>query len=229
MMPLSDYLDIYTSYNSALWFTSPLLIAGAVVAAFLAFRKPSANTNIIVKIILAVLWIYTAAVFFGLFYGPINPSGYTMGAFFLLMAGILIADIFVKRLDFDPDHNEYLTYSGLAIIVCGIAVYPLLGLVLGRAWPQFPIFGDPGTLTIFTIGILFLTLKNSRMGYFMVPLLWSLVGGFGSGGLFHLYDGYLLALIGLIGLGVSWYYHHQQQEAMKKYAKKHYGRKKTAK
>lgn len=229
MMPITDYLAIYTSYNSALWFTSPLLIAGAVAAAYLAFRKPGPATNVIVKVILAALWTYTALAFFGLFFGPVNPSGYTMGAFFLLMAGILIADIFIKRLDFDPGFNEYMTYGGLAIIVCGIAVYPLLGLVLGRAWPGFPIFGDPGTLSIFTIGILLLTVKNSRMGYFMVPLLWSLVGGFGSGGLFGLYEGYLLALIGLTGLGVSWYYHHQQHEAMKKYAKKHYGRKKTAK
>jgi len=63
----------------------------------------------------------------------------------------------------------------------------------------------------------------------MVPLFWSLVGGFGSAGLFGLYEGYFLALIGLTGLGVSWYYHHRQQEAMKKAAKKSYGRTKTAK
>ena len=228
-MPLTDFLAIYDSYNLSFGLATPVLFVLALAAIGLVFFKPGAMANIVVKSILALIWAYTSIVFFVLFYAPINPAGYTMAAFFLLMAIILIVDIFVKRLDFDVKFNSYVTYGSIAMMAIGLIVYPLLSIVGGRPFPSLSLFGDPATISIFTIGILMLTVKNSRMGFFMVPLFWSLVGGFGSGGLLGLGDGYLLAICGLTGLGISWYYHYIQQEDMKKAAQKLHDKQKRKK
>src|SRR3546814_12255115 len=58
-----------------------------------------------------------------------------------------------------------------------MAVYPLIGWLAGRGWPQAAMFGiTPCPTTIFTLGMLLTTHRVPRH-LLAIPVLWSIVGG----------------------------------------------------
>ena len=64
------------------------------------------------------------------------------------------------------------------LVVYAAVVYPMIGIATGHHYPELPMFGvTPCPVTIFTFGMLLLTV-NAPSGYLLaIPLLWSLIGG----------------------------------------------------
>jgi len=55
--------------------------------------------------------------------------------------------------------------------------YPLLGYFLGHIYPASPCFGvAPCPTTIFTFGLLLLTVKRVPKYLLIIPLIWSFIG-----------------------------------------------------
>lgn len=67
-------------------------------------------------------------------------------------------------------------FTGGALIVYALLVYPLLGYFLGHIFPASPTFGLPCPTTIFTFGMLLLTEKRLPPAVMIIPFLWSFVG-----------------------------------------------------
>jgi hypothetical protein len=58
-----------------------------------------------------------------------------------------------------------------------MVVYPVIGTLLGHAYPQSPVFGvAPCPTTIFTFGLLLWTTAKVPKYVLVIPLLWSLLG-----------------------------------------------------
>ena len=56
--------------------------------------------------------------------------------------------------------------------------YPLIGVATGHRYPEMPMFGvTPCPVTIFTFGMLLLTLRPVPSWLFVIPFVWSLIGG----------------------------------------------------
>ncbi|HEY4985638.1 MAG TPA: DUF6064 family protein, partial [Bradyrhizobium sp.] len=56
--------------------------------------------------------------------------------------------------------------------------YPAIGILMGHASEELPMFGvTPCPVTIFTFGMLLLATRPLRRLILVIPLLWSLIGG----------------------------------------------------
>jgi len=63
------------------------------------------------------------------------------------------------------------------MIVYALIAYPLIGLAAGERYPAMPLFGvTPCPLLIFTFGLM-LWASCGRWWLWIVPLLWSAIGG----------------------------------------------------
>ena len=59
-----------------------------------------------------------------------------------------------------------------------LQVLPFAGWLAGHGWPQAAMFGvAPCPTVIFTLGIVLLAKPRAPASLFIVPLLWSLIGG----------------------------------------------------
>jgi hypothetical protein len=70
------------------------------------------------------------------------------------------------------------SWLGWALVIYSSAIYPLLGMWSGHRYPGIPMFGvTPCPLTLFTFGLLLLTVAPVPRWLLVIPFVWSLVGG----------------------------------------------------
>jgi hypothetical protein len=67
-------------------------------------------------------------------------------------------------------------WTGGVIIGYGMLVYPLLGWMLGHAYPESPTFGLPCPTTITTLGVLVLITPKPPWFLLVIPIGWAVVG-----------------------------------------------------
>lgn len=62
------------------------------------------------------------------------------------------------------------------MIVFALAIYPAWSVSAGHNYPALPTFGLPCPTTIFTIGVLALSVRPYPRSPLVVPVLWSFIG-----------------------------------------------------
>jgi hypothetical protein len=109
-----------------------------------------------------------------------------------------------ERLSFLIKKNIFTMLGGIFILYAMI-LYPILGSLGGHGFPRSPSFGvAPCPATIFTIGILLWTDKKVAKYFWIIPLLWSLIGFIAALKLGIIEDiGLLIA--GITGSILLWY------------------------
>ena len=179
MLPFSveQFLAVFASYNKAIWPAQFLAYALGTIAFALAFRGgPRADRTI--AAILAVMWALTGIGYHLSFFVAINKAAYSFGALFLIEAAALAyAGAWSDRLNFGF-RGDPAAWVGVFFVVYAAVLYLLIGIATGHHYPELPMFGvTPCPVTIFTLGMLLLTV-NPPSGYLLaIPLLWSLIGG----------------------------------------------------
>lgn len=170
-----QFLHVFTNYNQSIWPMQIFLILLAVICVILIFRN-SNYTNTIVTLILAFFWLWMGLVYHIIFFAQINPAAYVFGALFIFESILLLYyGIIRKEIKFFYNKDIY-SYSGIAIILFAIAIYPLIGFSVGHIYPASPTFGLPCPTTIFTIGILLFNKGELPLGLIIIPVIWSLIG-----------------------------------------------------
>lgn len=179
MLPFApeQFMAVFASYNTAIWPTQIVVHLLGITALALTFRgSPTADRAI--TAILAAMWAFTGIGYHLTFFAAINKAAYGFGALFLIEAAALAyAGVWHNRLNFgfraDPA-----SWAGAFFVVYAALLYPLIGIATGHPYPQLPMFGvTPCPVTIFTFGMLLLTI-GAPSGYLLaIPLLWSLIGG----------------------------------------------------
>jgi hypothetical protein len=179
MLPFSveQFLAVFASYNNAIWPAQFLAYALGAIAFALVFRGGSRPDRTIAAI-LAVMWALTGIGYHLSFFAAINKAAYLFGALFLIEAAALVyAGAWSDRLNFGF-RRDPAAWVGVFFVVYAAVLYPLIGIATGHQYPELPMFGvTPCPVTIFTLGMLLLTV-NPPSGYLLaIPLLWSLIGG----------------------------------------------------
>lgn len=170
-----QFLHVFTNYNQSIWPMQIFFILLAVICVILIFRN-SNYTNTIVTLILAFFWLWMGLVYHIIFFAQINPAAYIFGALFIFES-ILLLYYGIIRKEIKLFYNkDIFTYSGIAIIIFAIAIYPLIGYFFGHIYPASPTFGLPCPTTIFTIGILLFNKGELPLGLIIIPVIWSLIG-----------------------------------------------------
>jgi hypothetical protein len=176
MLPFSReaFLAVFAAYNDATW-PIQFLAFGAGLAALAAPRFRTRAASRLAIFIVAGMWLWTGIVYHGLFFGTVNPAASVFALMFVAQAGLLAllaleAPLFVLR-------RTGAKALGAGLIVYAMALYPLIGLLTGT-WHQRAAFGvTPCSLALFTLGLLLLAEPRPPRRLWIVPLLWSMIGG----------------------------------------------------
>ena len=127
------------------------------------------------------MWIWTGIVYQIGFFSRINPVAWAFGAAFVLQGALLLEAVLRGRLA-AGGVSDLRRAMGWALLVYSIAVYPLLGIVMGADYFGLPAFGlTPCPVTLTTLGVLLLASSPVPRRLYVVPLAWAVVGGSAAG------------------------------------------------
>ncbi len=179
MLPFTNeqFLAVFANYNSAIW---PSQIAayllGGIAVVLLPRKTPVSDR--IVAAILAMMWLWTGVGYHGRWFSAINKAAFLFAALYIVQGCYLIyAGVYRRQLRFGLRWG-LATWAGAAFVGYAAIVYPLIGIATGHHYPEMPMFGvTPCPVTIFTFGMLLLTIGPVPRWLVVIPVVWSLIGG----------------------------------------------------
>ena len=179
MLPFTpeQFLGVFVNYNNAIW---PIQIAayvlGAISIASLLRRTRAADR--VIAGILAAMWLWTGVAYHALSFSVINKAAYIFAALFIVEGCYLVyAGVYRDQIRFGL-RPILATAVGISLMAYTAIAYPLIGVATGHRYPEMPMFGvTPCPVTIFTFGMLLLTLRPVPSWLFVIPFVWSLIGG----------------------------------------------------
>jgi hypothetical protein len=163
------YSRLFELYNTEIWPLQIVAIAAGFAAFWLIWRGVYGR---IVAAVLTVAWIFVAWAYHWERYATINSAApyYAIG---FAIEALLLAWYGIGRdsLRFAPQPAP-IRWIGLALLVVGVALYPLLAPLLGRPWTEAEIFGiAPDATAAATVGALLLA-EGHIASLLVLPLLW---------------------------------------------------------
>jgi len=182
---VEDFFSTLQSYNEIVVPVAAFTFVLGMVAVFLASSKPK-HSGQIISFILSFLWMWSGVVFFILFYGlqevvflNVTMPGvwYLSGVLWIIQSLVfLFVGVFKASLSFKLGSDRQ-SAVGAVMIVYAMIIYPLIGLLTGRSYPEYPIFGvAPCPVTIFTFGMLQWTDRKIPLFVAIIPLVWAFLG-----------------------------------------------------
>jgi hypothetical protein len=179
MLPFSpeQFLSVFVNYNTAIWPVQVGAYLLGCLAIILLFRKVL-HADRITSGILAIMWLWTGIAYHGVFFSTINRAAYIFSTLFIIQgAYLLYSGVYQDRLRFGLEFGTT-AWVGVALVIYAAIVYPLIGVATGHQYPETPVFGvTPCPVTIFTFGLLLLTVRPVPRSLLVVPFVWSLIGG----------------------------------------------------
>jgi len=172
-----QFYGVFGRYNQAVWPAQVLLLAMALACIAAVSFMPALARGI--PSVLAALWAWMAVAYHFAFFSVINPAAWAFGAMCLVAAAAFVWEGARGRLLFHWVPG-WRAAAGAALIAYALVGYPVLGTLLGSAYPRSPTFGLPCPTTIFTLGILLFAVRPVPRFVFVVPLLWSAIGSFAA-------------------------------------------------
>ena len=178
MIPFTrdQFFAIFAVYNSEIWPAAILAYPVALAMLVLAWRGGSRNGRVVAACF-GIMWGFVGVAYHGLYFSRINLAAPVFAAAFVLQA-LLFAGSAVSGRSFElGGRSRIRSVVGLVLVVYSTIAYPLIGLMAGEGYPAMPLFGvAPCPLLIFTFG-LFVWASRVRWWLWIVPLIWSLIGG----------------------------------------------------
>ena len=178
MLPFSreQFFEVFATYNAANWPAAILAYPLAVLAVLVAWRG-TARAGRITGLVLALMWAWVGIVYQGVYFSQINPIARIFAGAFVVQGALFAAHAMTGRgLEFGP-RSRLRAAAGATMIVYAMLLYPLIGLAVGERYPAMPLFGvAPCPLLIFTFGLM-LWASCARWWLWIVPFLWSVIGG----------------------------------------------------
>ncbi len=174
MFSARTYYRLFELQNRALWPLHPLMaaIGLGILAAPLRGSRPARRAALA---LLGLCWLWVGWAYHAQRYAAIHSAALYFAAAFALQ-GLLLLGIAVRR-PREPVEPAASRGAGLALLVFGLLVFPLLAPLSGRPWSQAEVFGlAPDPTAIATLGAL-LALRRTGWVAWPVPVLWCLVSG----------------------------------------------------
>jgi hypothetical protein len=202
LLPFSTdaFFAVFEQYNLAIW-PAQVLAYILGLAVVILVLKPVRLGDRAIAAILAVAWIGMGAGYHMTYFAAINPVALVFGAAFVVQGALFVwAGMVHDRLRFRFT-QDITGWTGLGLMAFAMAVYPLLGLAVGHAWPAAPVFGvAPCPTTIFTIGAL--VLGRAGLVLMAIPLVWAVIGTTGAF-LLQVPQDVSLVIAGALGLALT--------------------------
>lgn len=191
-----QFFAVFDRYNSTVGVAPWVLLFLAIFAVAIVMH-PRVRADRPVSLILALLWLWSGAVYHAGFFAEINTLAYGFAVVFIVQSALILeAGVVERLLSFQPRTGLNLAVGAL-LILYAIAIYPIVGHLSGHRYPAMPTFGTPCPTTIFTLGLFVWTSQRPPWRVMIVPLLWAVVGSVAAVQLAVPQD-YGLAIAGLL-------------------------------
>jgi hypothetical protein len=172
---VEQFLDVFASFNEAIWPTQLGAYALGLGAVAIAIRGGRVATWA-VPTLLAGAWLFVGSAYHLAFFARVNPAARLFGAAFIVQA-VLFAEAALRRRIAFRFSSSPRAFAGVALVAYAAVVYPIVCCALGHEYPRAPTFGVTSCpTTIFTFGVLLLSTGAFPPWLVVVPLAWSLVG-----------------------------------------------------
>jgi Family of unknown function (DUF6064) len=167
----------FRAYNDAVWPLQGVLYGvGLCAVALVIFPRTPVADRVVVGI-LVLLWAWMGIAYHWVFFAGITPAAWLFGTLFLTQAGLLAWHGLARpRLRFRWPGSLRGTIAAV-LIVYALVVYPGITVWLGHGFMGGPTFGLPCPTTIFTIGMLGMVVERLPRALWVIPILWSAIGG----------------------------------------------------
>ncbi len=176
-------------YNAATWWIQVALTAVGAVLVGVMYTRPNALAIVALKIFMAVVCFYLAAVYYGIFCRPREYSG-AFAVFWIITGLVWAFDAFSKRIAVDaPKGGNPLAW----ILLTAPLAYPLLSVFFGRGFPEMTSPIMPCSVVVFSIGLMLEFEKRINLILAMLLLHWSILS-IPKTALYSIPEDYLLAL-----------------------------------
>lgn len=171
-----EFFSVFAAYNVAVWPAQTLMGALAVVACA-AIPVRGRWGSIVISAILAGLWAWLALGYHLAYFSAINPLAYVFAAVSIVGSVVFFWHGVVRQRLVFRWSGSARSVTGVLCVGFALVGYPAWALAVGHRYPAFPTFGLPCPTTLFTIGLLCFLAPPCPRSVFVVPILWSLVGG----------------------------------------------------
>ena len=173
---VEQFFAVFVQYNTAVWPAQVVLLALGLIAVGFVFW-PGARSGTIVSAILALLWAWLGVVYHWVFFASVNPLAIAFAILSLVGALAFVWWGVIRRQLRFARPARWRAWTGGALLIYALLVYPALSWMAGHHYPALPTFGLPCPTTIFTFGVLAFLARPYPWQVFVVPVLWSLIGG----------------------------------------------------
>jgi hypothetical protein len=176
MLPFTDteFFQLFAVYNRLVW---PAVVALWIATIVVVFRMVGRRGDVrFARTLLVIHWAWSGAVYHWMFFTTINPAAWLFGAMFVLQA-VLVAVLWPKvtQLQRGPVAGR-MRIAATSFLIAAV-IYPFVSASLGHSWPAVPLFAVPCPTTLFTAGILLWFRPGLPKVLYLIPALWSLIGG----------------------------------------------------
>jgi len=202
-MESEGFYQIFASYNTTYLPVLGIFWVLLLISTVLVLVRPNRRTNTLIKVLLAVGFLWSGVVFFPFYMTMIAVPG----ALTSLGVGILFAiDALRSRIAICLPKQGWLRYVTIILVVWALGLYSLTGYTLGHPYPQGPLPVAPCPMTILSIALISTsmdTLQKDRWPFtllFVLLIWWGFFSGLGAPFLYGFYTDLTLFLTGLYGL-----------------------------
>ncbi|GAA3964942.1 DUF6064 family protein [Allohahella marinimesophila] len=178
-MPMESevYFRLFVRQNEAVWPWQGVALLLGLVACYLIWQRHHVWQARAAGLIVGSAWAWVGYSFHMQLHGELNWAATYMGWAFIVQGALMAAWGLRARAVNDCASTRARAWLGLALIVYGFIVYPLLGPLSGRSWAGIELFGTaPDPTAIVTLGLLLLTPRLPWL-FAVIPALWCLYSG----------------------------------------------------
>jgi Family of unknown function (DUF6064) len=170
----AQFFDLFGAYNSTLW-PAALVLWVLTLAAVVQIMRGRAGA-VGLGALAALHWAWSGVVYHAAYFTAINPAAWIFAALFgaEALAWLWLGPI-RRRLAFDWGASPRHVLAAVFLVYA--LIYPALGPITGHALPRTPLFAVPCPTAIFTAGVLLALVRPAPRWLFVVPIVWSVIGG----------------------------------------------------
>jgi hypothetical protein len=170
----TDFLDVFGAYNTAWWPVVLALWIATVAFSIALFR--GRVSGVALSSFVALHWAWAGVAYHAAYFSQINSAAWLFATGFVIQAfAFAWFGIAPPGLRFEWGSKPRHVVAAVFVIYSWL--YPLLVAVSGHTYPREPLFGVPCPSALFTAGVLFAAVPPVPRSLFVIPVLWSIVGG----------------------------------------------------